>query len=98
MCEMGYQQMQATVIGEYNQSCVKLATNPVMHKRFTHIDRKYHFIGKEVDDNSVQLVYTPTNKLPADLLTKSLPYMKVEQHRKQLLGQLQFLPHNNGTI
>ena len=33
MCEMGYQQMQATVISEDNQSCIKLATNPVMHKR-----------------------------------------------------------------
>ena len=85
MCEMGYQQMQATVIGEDNQSCIKLATNPVMHKRSKHIDTKYHFIREKVDDNSVQLVYTPTDQLAADLLTKSLPQVKVEQHRKQLL-------------
>ena len=32
MCDIGYQQMQATVIGEDSQSCIKLATNPVMHK------------------------------------------------------------------
>ena len=86
MCEMGYQQMQATVIGEDNQSCIKLATNIVMHKRSKHIDTKYHFIREKVDDNSVQLVYTPTDQLAADLLTKSLPQVKVEQHRKQLLG------------
>ena len=98
MCEMGHQQMQATVIGEEHQSCIKLATNPVMHKRFKHIDTKYHFIPEKVDDNSVQLVYTPTDQLAANLLTKSLPEVKVEQHRKQHLGQLQVLPHDNGTI
>ena len=98
MCEMGYQQMPATVIGEDNQSCVKLATNPVMQKRSKHIDTKYHFIREKVDDKSVQVVYTPTDQLATDLLTKSLPQVKVEQHRKQLLCQLQILPHNNGSI
>ena len=81
MCEMAYQQMQATVIGEDNQSCIKLATNPVMHKRTKHIDTKHHFIREKVDDNSVQLVFTPTDQLAADLLTNSLPQVKVEQHR-----------------
>ena len=59
---------------------------------------KYHFIREKVDDNSVQLVYPPTDQLTADLLTKSPPQVKVEQHRKQLLGQLQIPPHNNGKI
>ena len=90
--------MQATVTGENNQSRIKLATNLVMHKRSKHIDTKDHFIREEVDDNSVQLVYTPTDQLAADLLTKSLPQVKVEQHSKQALGQLQILPPDNGTI
>ena len=33
LCGKGYQQMHATVIGEDNQSCVKVATKPVIHKR-----------------------------------------------------------------
>ena len=98
ICEMGYEQMQATVTGEDNQSCIKLATNLFMRKRSKHIDTKYHFIREKVDDNSVQLVYTPIDQLAADLLTKSLPQVKVEHNRKQLLGQLQILPHDNGTI
>ena len=97
MCEIGYQQMQATLIGEDNQSCIKLATNPVMHKRSKYIDTKHHF-NREKVDNSVQLVYTPTDQLAADLSTKSLPQKNVEQHRKQLLGQLQNLPPKNRTI
>ena len=98
MCEMGYQQMQARVNGEDNQSFIQLATNPVMHNRSKHIDTKYHFTREKVDDNSVQMVYTPTDQRAADLLTKSLPQVKVEQHRKQLWVQLQILPHDNGTI
>ena len=42
--EMGYEQFEPTTIGEDNQSCIKLATNPVLHKRSKHIDTKYHFI------------------------------------------------------
>ena len=83
---MGYEQTQPTIIGEDNQSCIKLATNPVMHKRSKHIDPKFHFKREKVDNNSIQLVYRPTDKLAADLLTKALPQVKVEPHRKQLLG------------
>ena len=86
LCEMGYEQSQPTIIAEDNQSCIKLATKPVMHKRSKHIDTKFHFIREKVDDNSIQLVYTPTDQLAADLLTKALAQVKVEQHGKQLLG------------
>ena len=48
-CEMGNEQSQPT-----NQSCIKLATNPVTHKRSKHIDTKFHFIREKVDDNSIQ--------------------------------------------
>ena len=80
--EMGYVQSQPTMIGEDNQSCIKLATNPVMHKRSKHIDTKFHFIQEKDDDNSIQLVSRPTDQLAADLFTKALPQVKVEQHRK----------------
>ena len=83
---MGYAQTAATLIGEDNQSCIKLATNPMMHKRSKHIDTKYHFIREKIDDKSLELVYTPTDQLAADLLTKALPQVKVELHRKQLMG------------
>ena len=80
--EMGYQQMQATRIREDNQSCIKLANNPIMHKRSKHIQTRYHFMREKVDDNCVELVYTPTDQLATDLLTKALSQVKVEQHRR----------------
>ena len=87
LCEMGSEQSQPTIIGEDNQSVIKLETNPVMHKRSKYFDSKFHFIREKTDDNLNQLVYTPTDQqLAADLLTKALPQVKVEQHRKQHLG------------
>ena len=38
LSELGYEQFEPTTIGEDNQSCIKLATNPVLHKRSKHID------------------------------------------------------------
>ena len=93
--ELRYEQFEPTTIGEDNQSCIKLATNPVLHKRSKHIDTKYHFIRERVDDNSIKLIYTPTDEMAADLLTKALPQQKVEQHREQLLGESRFLPSGN---
>ena len=86
MCDLGYEQTAPTLIGEDNQSCIKLATNPVMHKRSKHVDTKYDFIRDKIEEQSVELVYTPSDQLAADLLTKSLPQVKVEQHRKTLMG------------
>ena len=71
--ELGYEQCEPTTIGEDNQNCTNLATKPVLYKRPKHIiDKKYHFIRKRVDDNSINLIYTPTDEMAADLLTKSL--------------------------
>ena len=62
-----YEQFEPTTIGEANQSCIKLATNPVLHKHSKHIDTKYHFIRERVDDNSIKFIDTPTDELAADL-------------------------------
>ncbi|KXJ69169.1 hypothetical protein RP20_CCG028476 [Aedes albopictus] len=42
-------------------------------RRVKHIDVKYHFIRNVVADGKVKLVYVPTQKQQADILTKSLP-------------------------
>ena len=47
---MAYQQMQAKVTTEENQSSIKLATKAVIHKISKHIDKKHHFLCDNVDD------------------------------------------------
>lgn len=55
-----------------SQSSIKLATNPMFHKRTKHIDIKHHFVRECVTSNKVNIEYVPTSDMPADLLTKSL--------------------------
>ena len=95
---MVYEQSQETKIGEDNQRCIKLATNPVMHKRSKHIDTKFHFIREKVENNTVELVYTPNDQLAANLLTKARPQVKVEKHRRMLMGSMQILSPNSGKL
>ena len=46
--------------------CRQAASNClVMHKRSKPIDTQHHFLQENVDDNSIHLVYTPTDQLAA---------------------------------
>ena len=86
MKDFGHPMKEPTQIGEDNQSCIKMCHNPVMHKRSKHIDTKLHFIRERVENGEVGIHYTPTDSMTADILTKSLPRVKVEKHRYVLLG------------
>jgi hypothetical protein len=59
-----------------------------MHKRSKHIDTKLHFIRERVENEEVGIHYIPTEEMTADILTKSLPRVKVERHRCVLLGKI----------
>ena len=86
MKDFGYPMKEPTYIGEDNQSCIKMCHNPVMHKRSKHIDTKLHFMRERVENGEVGIHYIPTEDMTADILTKSLPRIKVEKHRYVLLG------------
>ena len=84
--DFGFPMKKPIDIGEDNQSCIKICHNPVMHKRSKHIDTKLHFIRERVENKEVKIHYFPTEEMTADILTKSLPRVKVERHRTILLG------------
>ena len=65
-----YPQNQPTDLGEDYQSTVKLSTNPVSHKKSTHIDVKQHFLLDAVQKNRINIRYVPTQKLAADFSPK----------------------------
>ena len=73
--DLGLQQKRLIAIGEDNQSCISFCQNPVMHKRSKHVETKFHFIRDKTEDGTISVQYVPTDKMAADIFTKS-PFPK----------------------
>ena len=64
--------IQQPVLKMDNQSAIALSKNPILHDRSKHIDTKFHYIRKCVDDGRICLDYVSTQEQLADVLTKSI--------------------------
>jgi hypothetical protein len=62
-----------------NQSAIKLLKNPVSSVRSKHIDVVYHFARERAARKEVQFEYIKTEHMLADMLTKPVPRVKLEQ-------------------
>ena len=67
-----------------NKSAIEISRNPVHHGRTKHIEVRYHFIRKCVEDGKVNLRYLRTEDQVADLFTKSLGISKFCEFRKEI--------------
>ena len=68
-----------------NQSSIKLAKNPVFHKRSKHIAIRFHFIREKVENGEFRLEFVRTLSMAADQLTKHVG-LKVLDIGKKLMG------------
>jgi len=71
--ELGFNQYQPTLIKEDNQPAIQLANNPINHNRTKHIDTQYHYVRAKIETKEINVIYTPTNQMTADIFTKPLP-------------------------
>ena len=69
-----------------NQSSMKIAQNPVFHKRSKHIAIRYHFIREKVS-GEMELQFVRTKAMAADQLTKNVG-LQVLEAGKNLVGML----------
>jgi hypothetical protein len=65
-----------------NQSAIKLAKNPVFHRRTKHIDVKYHKIREWVGGNYFDLQHVSSSDMVADFLTKNVNSKCLERNRR----------------
>ncbi|GKF45590.1 hypothetical protein Tco_0135392 [Tanacetum coccineum] len=56
-----------------NKTMIALCCNNVQQSRAKHIDVRYHFIKKKVENGIVKLYFVWTEYQLADILTKPLP-------------------------
>ena len=57
---------------EDNEACIKIAENPVFHKRTKHIDIRFHFIRDHLKKGNISVPHISTKQQLADVLTKPL--------------------------
>lgn len=61
-----------------NRGAIQLAKNSVTNPRSKHIDVRHHFLREHVESGIVNVMYTPSENMLADSLTKPLNRIKHE--------------------
>jgi hypothetical protein len=64
-----------------NQGSIKIA-NSCTTKRSKHIDLQFHFTRSVIESGEIALEYCPTSMMMADMLTKALARVKVEEFNR----------------
>ncbi|XP_058817759.1 uncharacterized protein LOC131681069 [Topomyia yanbarensis] len=67
---------------EDNQSCLKMIQSEKFSNRTKHIDTKYNFVKDLNTTGAIKYVYCPSEQMVADLLTKPVARIRVEQLRR----------------
>ncbi|MBW0478933.1 hypothetical protein O181_018648 [Austropuccinia psidii MF-1] len=77
------------MIHEDNQGCIDTANSDcnTNTRRMKHVKAQLHFIREAIENSIITLVYTPTNNMLADFLTKSVcrPAIKRAMENLRLL-------------
>ena len=61
-----------------NQSALSVTKNPEHHGRMKHLDLRFYWLRDVVADGQIAVHYMPTDTMPADVMTKSLSRVKVQ--------------------
>ena len=82
--ELGFCSSQPITLWCDNQSCIKIAKNPVFHDRTKHFEVDWHFTRQKIDDGTIQVSFVKTYSQPTDIFTNALSKTKFESCRLYL--------------
>ena len=87
LSDFGFTQSHPTLMFEDNKSCISLATNnPMTTAKTKHIDIRYHFVRDLATTKQINIQWTDTTDMIADILTKfSLPTSLHLKHASRML-------------
>ena len=85
LSELGFTPSAPSTLWVDNNSALCVAKNPEHHGRMKHLDLRFYWLRNEVEKGTIQIKYLPTDVMPADILTKALGRVKVEEMSK-LIG------------
>ena len=69
-----------------NQACIALSNQTSHHSKTKHFAIRVHHLRDLCERGELKLDYVPTDKQPADIVTKSLRKIKTQRFRQHLLG------------
>ena len=84
MHELKLSRQSKIIIGMDNKSAIIFAEEQMVQERSKHIDIKFHYTRDQIEKGLIGLEYVPTNRLPADMLTKPLPKTPTRIYRKDI--------------
>ena len=87
-CGFPVDQTKATVqckVFEDNSGAIEIATNHKWHPRTKHHNCRLHHFWSYVP-HCISIQHIPTDKQPADILTKAVDQITLQQHRSWLMG------------
>ena len=67
-----------------NQAACSLSNSSAISARSKHIDIRHHFIRDHIQAGSFTTIWVPTEDMPADIFTKTLPSIVFSRHRDVL--------------
>lgn len=82
--EVGEAALGPTTVHEDNQSCMKLVDSDKIERRSKHIETRYFFVRDLQEKGIIRLQYCPTEDMLADLMTKPLARIKLENLRMEI--------------
>lgn len=83
---------------EDNLSAIKLTENEKAQTKIKHINVKYHHIRHLSEKGTIKLVYCPTERMLADILTKALPKAHLEYMSEKLQVKQTLIRHKRRSV
>ena len=71
---------------EDNSGAIKIATNHKWRPRNKHLNCRLHHFWSYIPHISISIQHIPTDKQPADILTKAVDQSTLSRHRSWLMG------------
>jgi hypothetical protein len=81
--ELGLGQNTPTPVYNDNSAAVKLAIDPVAHKRSVQLTRAMAYVRERTNLGVIQPLHVKTDEMPADFLTKRVEEKVFERCREQ---------------
>ena len=86
--EMGYAQLQPTILGEDNMSTIAMIKNDCNGQKTKHIAIRFNMIRELVQQLEIAMEHLPTADMTSDMLTKPLDPKPFIHLRRKLLGMM----------